>query len=168
MGNWILPTLLAMLLWGIVGLLQKLGSNRLNALALVLWVTIGYIIALPCFSIGSHLTSLSPRALCIGIIAGGANAFGTWFLFAALERGAKASVAVPLTALYPLITLVLAFVFLGERLSALEWTGVVLALCGGVMLSYEKTPPAADANPKIAPEILRNNMEFIEIEGRKS
>jgi drug/metabolite transporter (DMT)-like permease len=30
--------------------------------------------------------------------------------------------------------------FLSERLSPREWLGVLLAVCGGVMLSYEKEP----------------------------
>jgi transporter family protein len=74
----------------------------------------------------------------LGVIAGTINGLGTWFLFAAFEQGAKASLAIPLTALYPLVTLGLAFIFLSERLTLTEWVGVLLALSGGAMLSYEK------------------------------
>jgi drug/metabolite transporter (DMT)-like permease len=48
---------------------------------------------------------------------------------------------VPLTSLYPLVTLILAFVVLGERLTALQTAGVVLALAAGVLLSYESEAP---------------------------
>ncbi len=84
------------------------------------------------------MTSLEPRSLLLGIAAGTVNGLGTWFLFAAFEKGAKASVAIPLTALYPLVTIGLAFFFLSERLTWWEWVGVLLALSGGAMLSYEK------------------------------
>lgn len=121
-------------------MLQKLGSTRINAASLLIWVTVGYIVALPCFLYGAGLGQLSGRAVLLGLVAGSVNGLGTWFLFAAFERGAKASVAVPLTALYPLVTVALAFLFLSERLGALEWLGVLLAICAGVMLSYENNP----------------------------
>lgn len=138
MASWLLLALLAAFLWGIVGVLQKLGSARLNAASLLVWVTTGYVMALPCFGWGTRLSSLSLRELLLGIAAGTVNGLGTWFLFAAFEKGAKASVAIPLTALYPLVTIGLAFVFLSERLTSLEWVGVLLALGGAAMLSYEK------------------------------
>jgi transporter family protein len=137
-STWLLPALLATVLWGVVGVLQKLGSTRINAASLLIWVTVGYIVALPCFWFGAGIGALSGRALTLGLLAGTVNGLGTWFLFAAFERGAKASVAVPLTALYPLVTVALAFLFLSERLGALEWVGVLLAICAGMMLSYEK------------------------------
>ena len=62
---------------------------------------------------------------------------GAWFLFASLEKGANASVAIPLTALYPLVTVLLATAFLAETLTGLQWVGVLLALLSGAMLSYE-------------------------------
>lgn len=138
MASWLLLALLAAFLWGIVGVLQKLGSARLNAASLLVWVTAGYVMALPFFGWGTRLSSLSLRELLLGIAAGTVNGLGTWFLFAAFEKGAKASVAIPLTALYPLVTIGLAFVFLSERLTSLEWVGVLLALGGAAMLSYER------------------------------
>ncbi len=138
MTDWLLPALLATLLWGIVGILQKLGSTRVNAASLLVWVTVGYVLALPCFLFGAGLASLPLGTILLGVIAGTINGLGTWFLFAAFEKGAKASLAIPLTALYPLVTLGLAFVFLSERLTLAEWVGVLLALSGGAMLSYEK------------------------------
>jgi transporter family protein len=136
--DWLLPALLAVALWGIVGILQKLASNRINADSQLIWVTAGYVIALPLMMWEGGLDAVPTRYLLIGVLAGAVNGLGSWFLFASLERGAKASVAVPLTALYPLVTLVLAFLFLEERLTAREWVGVVLALCGAMMLSYER------------------------------
>ena len=58
----------------------------------------------------------------------------------ALRNGAAASIVIPFTALYPLITVLLAFVFLGETLTLRQCFGAVLAIGGGALLSYE--PPA--------------------------
>jgi bacterial/archaeal transporter family protein len=138
MDGWILPAIAALVLWGIVGILQKLGSNRLGANALLLWVTIGYIVMLPAVLWRSGSWAVAVEAWPLGVLAGTVNGLGTWLLFRSLEHGAKASVAVPLTALYPVVTVVLAFVFLAERLSLREWLGVALAVCGGALLSYER------------------------------
>ena len=137
MISWLQLALLAAALWGIVGLFQKLGSNRINASSLLIWVTVGYLLAIPFFWKGARLETLSGKALLLGVLAGSVNGVGTWLLFAAFERGAKASVAVPLTALYPLVTVALAYFFLSERLDGLQWLGVFLAICAGGMLSHE-------------------------------
>ena len=86
---------------------------------------------------GGDITALGWRVSLIGLLGGAANGLGSWALFEALERGAKASVAVPLTALYPLVTIVLARIFLAETLTFRQWVGIALAIAGGAMLSYE-------------------------------
>ena len=153
MDNWIAPALAALVLWGIVGILQKLGSNRLDASSLLMWVTAGYTLVLPLVLWRSGTWALSPAAIFLGVIAGCVNGLGTWLLFRCLEHGAKASVAVPLTALYPAVTVILASVFLSERLSSREWLGVALAVCGGVMLSYESEPKSLVSEPQPAERI---------------
>jgi transporter family protein len=140
MEGWIVPAVTALVVWGIVGVLQKLGSNRIDASSLLIWVTVGYIVVLPLILWRIASWDLSPAALLLGVAAGCVNGLGTWLLFGSLGRGAKASVAIPLTALYPAVTVILAFIFLAERLSPHEWLGVALAVCGGAMLSYEKAP----------------------------
>jgi len=80
---------------------------------------------------------LTLRDAIIGTLAGITNGLGAWFLFASLENGAKASVAIPLTALNPLLTILLAMIFLSERLTALQWVGIIIAIIAGAMISYE-------------------------------
>lgn len=145
MDGWILPALVAVVLWGIVGVLQKLGTNRVDATSLLIWVMLGYILVLPLMFWRSGSWVFSPTVLLVGVLAGCVNGLGTWLLFRSLESGAKASIAVPLTALYPAITVLLASVFLAERLSAREWLGIALALCGGAMLTYERERRPGDA-----------------------
>jgi drug/metabolite transporter (DMT)-like permease len=55
--------------------------------------------------------------------------------YAALSK-AKASVVGPFTALFPLLTVSLAFAFLGERINRIQLAGMVLALAAIVILSY--------------------------------
>ncbi len=144
MPEWMQFSLLAIVLWGVVGLLQKLGTNRISAPSLLVWLTVGFVVLLPLFMREPNLWVMSKRGVFIGTLAGALNGMGSWFLFASLEKGAKASVAVPLTALYPLVTVLLATVFLAETLTGLQWAGVLLALVSGAMPSYE----VPDSTPK--------------------
>jgi transporter family protein len=138
-NSWLFYALITVVCWGAVGLLQKLGTNRISSRSVLIWVFVGFLILLP-FLQYSQLAELSGYLLFIGILSGLLNGLGSWFLFLSLESGAKASVAVPLTGLFPLITAVLGVSFLRERPTPLEWVGVACAVLGGIMLSQETEP----------------------------
>ncbi len=137
MAPWLVYSLIVVALWGIVGLLQKLGTSRISAPSLLVWVTAGYALLLPWLWGAEDWARLPVRDAGIGLLAGLTNSLGALALFASLEKGAKASVAVPLTALNPLLTLLLARVFLTERLTSGQWLGVGLALAAAVLISRE-------------------------------
>ena len=141
--HWMVYAGFAIVLWGINGLFMKLGTNRVSAQSMVIWVTAGFVVLLPFLWSGTTLAGLSTRVIFVGLIAGTVNGLGNWAVFECLEKGAKASVAIPLTALYPLCTIVLATAFLKERPTALQWLGIALAVAGGALLSYEPAPAAA-------------------------
>jgi uncharacterized membrane protein len=134
---------IAIAMWGLNGLFMKLGTNRISAHSMVIWVTLGFLLLLPFLWAATGLAGLNGRVIFVGLLGGAVNGLGNWAVFACLEKGAKASVAIPLTALYPLCTIALATVFLNERPNALQWLGIGLALAGGAMLSYETAPVAA-------------------------
>ena len=143
MINWIAYASVAIVLWGVNGLFMKLGTNRVSARSMVIWVTAGFVALLPFLWTTTTLSNLSTRVIFVGLIAGTVNGLGNWAVFACLEKGAKASVAIPLTALYPLCTVALATAFLKERPTVLQWIGIALAVAAGAMLSYEPAPVTA-------------------------
>ncbi len=141
--HWMTYAAVAIALWGINGLFMKLGTNCVSARSMVIWVTAGFLIFLPFVWGFTSLSGLSAMVITVGLLGGFVNGLGNWAVFASLERGAKASVAIPLTALYPLFTVMLATIFLKERPTSLQWLGIALAVAGGAMLSYEPvTMPA--------------------------
>jgi transporter family protein len=141
--HWMTYAGVAIALWGVNGLFMKLGTNCVSARSMVIWVTAGFLIFLPFVWGFTSLSGLSAMVITVGLLGGFVNGLGNWAVFASLERGAKASVAIPLTALYPLFTVMLATVFLKERPTSLQWLGIALAVAGGAMLSYEPvTMPA--------------------------
>jgi len=103
----------------------------------MVWLTVGYILLIPILLARTGVKGLSGLTILIGVLGGFTNGLGAWYLFASLEAGAKASIAVPLTALNPLLTIILALAFLGERLTPVQWGGIAAALIAGAMISYE-------------------------------
>src|SRR5882724_10601107 len=150
--HWMVYAGVAIVLWGVNGLFMKLGTNRVSARSMVIWVTAGFVVLLPLLWSQTTLAGLSKRVLFVGLIAGTINGLGNWAVFVCLEKGAKASVAIPLTALYPLCTVALATVFLKERPTSLQWFGIALAVASGAMLSYE--PAAAVSAPEEQPHCV--------------
>src|SRR5438270_12975044 len=141
--HWMVYASVAIVLWGVNGLFMKLGTNRVSARSMVIWVTAGFLVLLPFLWISTTLAGLSAGIIFVGLIAGAVNGLGNWAVFACIEKGAKASVAIPLTALYPLCTVALATVFLKEHPTGLQWIGIALAVSGGAMLSYERARATA-------------------------
>jgi drug/metabolite transporter (DMT)-like permease len=48
---------------------------------------------------------------------------------------------IPLVYLYPLVTILLALVFLHERLTGVQAVGIALAIVAAILLSQEAAPP---------------------------
>ena len=47
MNHWMLYAAFAIVLWGVNGLFMKLGTNRVSARSMVIWVTAGFLVLLP-------------------------------------------------------------------------------------------------------------------------
>ena len=137
MPGWLPYCLLALALYGIVGLLQKLTTNRISADAALVWYSLGYLSLFPWFLAASSLAGIAAGTALLGLSVGFTARSGEYFLFTSLGSGGKASVTVPLTSTYPLVTLLLATGFLAEKLTLRQWAGIALAVAAGVLMSYE-------------------------------
>jgi transporter family protein len=77
-----------------------------------------------------------------GVLSGAGLALGLLCYYVALEK-TQASLLVPLTAMYPVVSVLLSYAVLHERLSLLQWVGVVLVVGGAILLlspATTKTP----------------------------
>ena len=129
------PAIVVIVTWGIVGLLQKLSTNHLSAETAVVWLVVGYLLLDPWLYPQESILMFSGRALVFAFLSALLNALGAWALLSAMKHGGKASIVVPLTALYPLVTVFLAPLVLHESITRLQGAGVVCALIAVVLLS---------------------------------
>jgi transporter family protein len=133
---WLFYALLCIVWWGVWGFLSKLGSDQISPQQLQILFTIGIIppTALACAQRGFKVEA-DRRGAIYGILNGVFSGLGMLAYYAALARG-KASVVGPFTALFPLLTIALAFAFLRERINRVQAAGLILALAAIILLSF--------------------------------
>lgn len=144
MHLWLGFSILALILWGITGVTQKLATNRISSERSFLWFCWAMVALSAVVLLGVHLQWHLVRTVLVCSIAGGAlNGLGAWTSFRALESGGKASIVISLVSLYPLLTVVLAVLILGERLTAIQTTGALLAIAAAILLSIDTSAAKA-------------------------
>jgi bacterial/archaeal transporter family protein len=133
--NWLGFSLLALGLWGVWGFLGKVASQHLPAQQVYLLAISGHLLVASYLLIGGlGPASWQPWGVAAALGTGLAMAVGLLCFFEALARG-PATVVVPLTALYPAITVALSRVFLQEPLTLRHLAGLALALAAAWLLS---------------------------------
>ena len=132
---WFGPAVVVLVMWGIAGLLQKLSTNHLSAETALLGLVVGFFLLDPWLYPKESIFMYSTRSLVLALLSSLLNALGAWALLAAMKSGGKASIVVPFTALYPLVTVALAPWVLHESITGLQGAGVVCALIAVVLLS---------------------------------
>jgi transporter family protein len=126
---------MALGLWGAWGFLSKVATRELPSQAVYLLAIFGHVVVVGYLWLGGGLVVPShPWGIAAALAAGICMAIGLLCFFKALAAGA-ATVVVPLTALYPLVTVVLSWVLLRENLTPRHLAGIALALAAGWLLS---------------------------------
>ncbi len=131
---WFVLALAAAICWAVGAVLVKKGFESIpplwnnianNVLALVIWIPVILVLSRFCI----QLPSL--RVLLIIIAAAALFQFFYYSLFSG-----QVSLTGTIIAAYPMFTIVLSHLFLGERLSALQYLAVGLILSGGVAVAF--------------------------------
>jgi transporter family protein len=133
--EWLPYALLTLLGWGFWGLVQKPLTDRIDVWSIA-FVQFGTTLTWGLCAALLRRQSLDPRTPGFKFAAGaGFGAyFGSLAFLFAVDRG-SAAVVVPLTAMYPIVTIILGVVVLKERLKASHKIGVVLAIAAIFFLS---------------------------------
>jgi transporter family protein len=138
---WLLWSLVTIVLWGTWGLVSKIASAGVDAYVNQLLYTAGLAPLMIFVAWTVHKRSAGDKregramgvfwAFLTGILGG----VGNIAFFQAMVKGGKASVVSPVTALFPMVTVLLALVFLKERLGRRQWVGLGLAFVAIYLLS---------------------------------
>lgn len=125
-------------MWGLWGFFGKLALDRNmspitiffgEVIISVLCSLLLFIFFLPTQDIGALYNSWN----VFGLISGAGLAFGLLFYYFALNKG-QATIVVPLTATYPVVSALLSFAILGERPRWTQWVGIFLVIAGVALL----------------------------------
>jgi uncharacterized membrane protein len=135
MARWLLYSLLAIAMWGgwgLLGKLTKLDEWLLTALSTIGVVAVGVaLLASPRLREGTDLR----RGMAVAFVTGIFGNLGNLAYLKALKLG-EASLVAPYTALYPIVTVVLARLLLRERMNPVQAVGFLLALVAAGLFSY--------------------------------
>jgi bacterial/archaeal transporter family protein len=142
--GWIWFSAIALLLWGITGVTQKLATNRISSELAFVWFAYAMIAISATLAVFVPVHwHVRPLIFWAAVVGGTLNGLGALTSFTALESGGKASVVISLISLYPLVTVALAVTILHERITPAQAIGVGLAIVAAILLSLEPKPPAA-------------------------
>lgn len=134
---WLWFSIMVLVSWGILGILQKLTTNFISAESALVWSVVGFLILQPFLYDGTSLFTYPAKALGFAVANGFFNAMGAGFLMAAMHAGGKASIVMPLAAMYPLVVVLLAPAILHESITPIQGLGVFCALISVLLLSTE-------------------------------
>ena len=135
-ARWFWYSILCVLCWGGWALLSKLGSREIPPETMQFLFTVG---ALP-VGIGLLMArrfklEKSEKGISYAVLNGILSGVGGLTLFAAYHTNGNTSLITVATALYPMITVVLAVMILRERLTATQALGLAFAGAAIVLFS---------------------------------
>jgi len=134
---WMMYGLVALVLFGVACITMKFATRHISDELSTIFYTLGYVLlAIVIVAVGSVEWNVSMKNWGLGILVGLLMNGATLTLFVAYRWG-KASIVTPLTALYPLITVLLAGLILKEHFDVVKVVAIGLALTAGFALSIE-------------------------------
>ena len=134
MPPWLPPTIAYVLVAGALGVTSKLALDDLAWQDLMLWVAIGYVLsAAAAVALGPGRARRDPGTPW-AMLSAAVAVCAVLALYHALAAG-EASKVVPVTASYPLVTLVLSALVLRERITRRKVGGMALVVTGVVLLT---------------------------------
>ena len=139
--RWLFWSLITIVLWGTWGLVSKIASGGVDAYVNQLLYTAGLapLMIFVAWTVHRKGRGETREGRAAGVfwafLTGILGGVGNLAFCEALVKGGEASVVAPVTALFPMVTVLLAVLFLRERLGRLQWVGLGLAFVAIYLLS---------------------------------
>lgn len=136
LSSWWGLTLIAVLFYGLWAFFPKLAVHYLPPRSALVYETLGIALLVPLTLLMVRFRPVvEGRGILFAMLTGIVGTIGTLFFMAALTKG-KTAVVVTMTALYPVVAIILAYLFLRETVTVRQGVGIGLALLAIALLSF--------------------------------
>jgi transporter family protein len=133
----LLYSVMAIIAWGLWGVLIKYATMRgMTGIAVYIVASLAPLLVIPWIYLAYKPEIPLTGSILIIITAGVFGTLGYLFVIKALEK-ASAGTIIAMTSIYPAVTFILSYLFLGENADPKKVVGIVLALTGVILLSIE-------------------------------
>ncbi len=145
MEYWFILAIIVALLWGSAGIFAKYSTPRIGVarVALLIAAVEGPMYAIA-FVAWSQSVPISPEDALIAITSCLVGVIGYLCFFESIMEG-QVAIAGTISAAYPALTVLGAYLILSETLTMVQTIGVVAIIGGVIALSYEPEPGAKHA-----------------------
>ena len=128
MKQWLPAALVALFSFGLWGFFSKLTLFYVDSKSALIFQTLGVmLIGLITLALLDFKPATDIKGISYGLLTGIAYGVGCLFYLIAADRG-KVTTVVTLTALYPLVAIVLSYALLKETISYKQYAGIGCAL----------------------------------------
>lgn len=132
---WLVYTILAAFSWGIWGVLTKFISTDVSPFVTHVMFTTGAIFTLPIVIRKCKIREVNIKGITLGIGASILVLLGNVSVYQSFKMGGQAAVVIPLTNLYPMVTILIALFIFKEKLSWINCVGILAIIPAIILLS---------------------------------
>ena len=135
--NWMTCTLSATALYGVWGVLSKLASNRMGTKSLFIYDCLVFFIGgLVVLYMNGFKVETSPGGILFSLLYGATGMIATFLFIIAISKG-KASLVTGITAVYPVVTIILAMIIFQEAITLKQFLGIALSVSGVALITVK-------------------------------
>ena len=124
--------------WGLWAFLPKLATSRLDYKTAIVWEWLGMVVlVVPCLIMLGGRIDTGKGAFGYAVVAGICGLSGGLLYYKAMSVcGEHAATVATLSAVYPVVSILLAVLILHEKLNMGQVAGMILCLAGALLLAF--------------------------------
>lgn len=132
MKGWVFPALGTFIFWGFWGFIPKITTKYISPKSAIVYEVLGgFLVAIMVMYSMNFRPEINPKGFAMAITTGVFGFLGALCYLLAVSKG-PVSLVVIVTALYPVLSILLAVIILNEPITLKQGVGILLAL--GAML----------------------------------
>jgi uncharacterized membrane protein len=134
---WFVYAIAAAFFWGVWGVMAKIVSDDVSPFMNHILFTVGMLFTLPFVFKKAKQQTVERKGIIWGLASGALAVGGNLAVYKAFASGGLAAIVIPVSNLYPMVTIAIAILLLKEKMHWLNGIGVLVAVPAIVVLSGE-------------------------------